>query len=230
MIRLFAPPTRGGLVRPNAVTAASLLFHIAAGIMLFVPLARAAKGELIDQIVVYLVPPDQPGSRESGRGVLPVPAALSPGPAPRGVDQGGAAAPERARGALPTVPAPEISPELANQLLPGDNALTEIEVDSAVVRDPASAAPAYPSQLLAKGIQGSVLARYVVDTLGRVDTLTWRVVSATHPDFVQAVRQSLGGMHFRPAIQGGSRVRQLVEQTFRFRINQPDTVRPAPPA
>ena len=113
---------------------------------------------------------------------------------------------------------------------PGDNALTEVEVDSTVVRDPTSAAPSYPPQLLAKGIEGSVLARYVVDTTGRVDTLTWRVISTTHPDFAEAVRQTLGGMHFRPAIQGGSRVRQLVEQTFRFRITPADPKRPAPSA
>jgi TonB family protein len=117
-----------------------------------------------------------------------------------------------------------------DQILPGDNALTVIEVDSEVVRDPTSAAPEYPAQLLAKGLEGWAMVRYVVDTLGQVDTLTYRVLQATHMGFARAVRLALPNMRFRPAIQSGNRVRQLVEQTFRFRISASDSSRPAPHA
>jgi hypothetical protein len=40
-------------------------------------------------------------------------------------------------------------------------------------------------------------------------------------------------MHFRPAVHAGKRVRQLVEQSFSFRITQRDSItrlQPIPPA
>jgi TonB family protein len=79
---------------------------------------------------------------------------------------------------------------------------------------------------LQRGIEGSAAVRYVVDTLGNVDTLTYRVVSATHEEFALAVRRALPHMRFRPAVQGGQRVRQLVQQTFTFRVTRRDTVPP----
>ena len=135
-----------------------------------------------------------------------------------------------AQGVLPAVAPADINTTSAPQ--PGDNALSVIEVDSAVVRDPTSSAPEYPLHLQAQGIQGSAFVRFVVDTNGLVDTMTYRVVRAAHPDFAVAVRRSLGGMRFRPAIRGGVVVRQLAEQTFTFRIAPRDTIRlrPVPPA
>src|ERR1051326_7681842 len=91
MIRLFAPPTRDGLVRANGITAASLVLHLAVGVALFVPLAQAVRADLIDRLVVFLIPPNQTGGREAGHGMLPVPAAFQAGPRATGLDQGGAA-------------------------------------------------------------------------------------------------------------------------------------------
>jgi TonB family protein len=228
MIRLFAPPTRDGLVRANGITAASLVLHLAVGVALFVPLAQAVRADLIDRLVVFLIPPNQTGGREAGHGMLPVPAAFQAGPRATGLDQGGAASRIEAPGVAAAARVSD-TPE-ADQLLPGDNALTVIEVDSEVVRDPTSAAPEYPPQLLSKGLEGWAMVRYVVDTLGQVDTLTYRVVQATHAGFAHAVRLALPNMRFRPAMQGGNRVRQLVEQTFRFRISPSDSSRPTPRA
>lgn len=103
--------------------------------------------------------------------------------------------------------------------LPGfENAYTIVEVDSTVQRDPFSAAPAYPADLLAKGVQGSAMVRYVVDTTGRADMRTFQVISATHPGFADAVREAMPLMRFTPAKIGVHRVRQLVEQPFNFEI------------
>jgi len=109
-----------------------------------------------------------------------------------------------------------------------------LEVDSTVFRDPMSAAPEYPANLLDRGIEGSASVRFVVDTTGVVDTVSYRVLRATHADFAVAVRMALPGMRFRPAIRAGVKVRQLVEQTFSFRIAPKDSLlvvpRPKPPA
>jgi TonB family protein len=102
-----------------------------------------------------------------------------------------------------------------------DSIFSVIEVDSTVERFEGSAAPAYPPQLLAKGAEGTVYTQFVVDTTGLVDTSSVRVLSSPDPQFEQSVRLALGQMQFRPAKRSGHKVRQLVEQHFRFTITPP---------
>jgi protein TonB len=92
------------------------------------------------------------------------------------------------------------------------------ELDRPVERDPFSAAPVYPPDLQQSRVEGDVAAEWIVDTLGRADTTSFRVVSATHPGFVRAVRAALPLMHFRPAETYGHRVQQMVRQQFIFRL------------
>jgi TonB family protein len=103
-------------------------------------------------------------------------------------------------------------------LVLGDSIMTEIQVDSTAMRYDDSAAPAYPAALLRAKVEGVAIVQYVVDTLGRADTATFRVVTATHPDFARAVRDALPGMRFRPAMMASRRVPQLVQQPFAFKI------------
>jgi len=110
----------------------------------------------------------------------------------------------------------------------GDSIMTEYMVDSAVVRYEDGAAPSYPESMLRRRIEGSVIVQYVVDTLGHADTLTFRVISATHADFARAVKSTLPQMRFRPAIMANRLVPQLVQQPFAFRITD-STVRAKPP-
>jgi TonB family protein len=180
-----------------------------------------AKEDLLDRLVVFLVPPDKTGGKAPGAGAASWNSvAADAGRVQSGVPATGDDSRLAARGKIPTPQASDLT--AADRPLPGDNALTVLEVDSAVVRDPASAAPDYPAQLLARGVEGFASVRYVVDTTGLVDTLTYHVIEATAPDFAVEVRRVLPAMHFRPALQGGRRVRQLVEQTFRFRIAPTD--------
>jgi hypothetical protein len=104
-----------------------------------------------------------------------------------------------------------------SRLVP-DTAFSVLEVDEMVERYPSSAAPIYPRELIAIGVEGMVQAIYVVDSMGRVDTTTIRVVHSDDPRFTASVRTALGEMLFRPAKRGGKTVRQLVEQKFRFKI------------
>ena len=107
-----------------------------------------------------------------------------------------------------------------------DSVFTILDVDSAVVRSSNSAAPAYPLKLLQAHVTGSVAAQYVVDTTGFADTASFRVLNATHPEFITAVREALPYMRFQPAKIGSLKVRQLVEQNFSFKINDTVTVAP----
>jgi protein TonB len=107
--------------------------------------------------------------------------------------------------------------------------MTEFMVDSAVVRYEDGASPAYPESMLRRRIEGSVIVQYVVDTLGHADTLTFRVISATHADFARAVKSTLPRMRFRPAIMANRLVPQLVQQPFAFRIQDTTLLRSRPP-
>ena len=114
-----------------------------------------------------------------------------------------------ARSELPFGPPPVFNP---------DTAFSVLDVDEMVERYESSAAPIYPRDLLAIGAEGLVQAIYVVDTTGLVDTTTVQVARSDDPRFTASVLTALGRMRFRPAKRAGAKVRQLVEQQFRFRI------------
>jgi len=79
-------------------------------------------------------------------------------------------------------------------------------------------APRYPAALRAAAIEGEVLAQYVVDTTGRVEPGSWKVLRASHDGFREAAREAVEAGRFKPARIAGRPVRQLVQQTIRFRI------------
>ncbi|HVZ48364.1 MAG TPA: energy transducer TonB [Gemmatimonadaceae bacterium] len=106
-------------------------------------------------------------------------------------------------------------------------AYTLIELDSVAERDPRSAAPDYPPDLLAKNVEGYATFRFVIDSTGLVDMATVKVVDSSNKEFVKAVEDAMPRMRFRPAMRAAQYVRQLVEQPFRFRI-QPTMPVPNP--
>lgn len=207
---------------------ASVAAHVIAIVVWVVatlpPAALSSEG--LANRLYYIPPPDKPPpSREShetvryialddgpGRGPgLPTIEATKPfTPAQPTVDAGTA----KRDSTPPQAPSTPVPPEPNT-----DSVFTEIQVDSAVVRSQLSAAPAYPLDLLAKHVEGVVVVRYVVDTTGFADTVSFTVVRTTDPGFVRAVRDVLPFMRFSPAKIGTKKVRQLVEQPFTFKIS-----------
>ena len=78
----------------------------------------------------------------------------------------------------------------------------------------------FPPPLFAAGIQGLVIAEFVVDTVGRVESGTVGIVSSTAPLFTEAVRVALESASYIPAIKNGHAVRQFVQQPFEFSVNR----------
>jgi TonB family protein len=213
--------------RLGAAAALSLAVH-AASITLSVYATRppdSMSDKSLANRVYYIPPPDKParefGSRESVQYV-----ALGSGP---GIGSGPSTFEAKAlRSVEPTpttgnntvdtvtTPPPPGDPK-------GDSVFTILEVDSAAVRSLSSAAPAYPLDLLAKHIEGTVKVRFIVDTTGFADTTSFEVlnVSSVNEGFVKAVREALPYMRFSAAKIGSIKVRQLVEQPFTFRIATP---------
>ena len=83
---------------------------------------------------------------------------------------------------------------------------------------PGNPAPRYPAALEATRVAGTVTARFVVDTLGRVEPGSVRLAGSDDPRFADAVRRVLPRHRFHPARVGGRAVRQLVEQPFVFAV------------
>jgi TonB family protein len=81
-------------------------------------------------------------------------------------------------------------------------------------------APRYPDELRAKGIEGQVVTQFVVDADGRVDMSSLKILSATDPLFVEAVRSTLPNMQFYPPEVNGRRVRQLTQVPFDFTLTR----------
>ena len=80
--------------------------------------------------------------------------------------------------------------------------------------------PRYPDLLRSAGVEGEVLAQFVVDTSGRVEPGSIRVLRTSHPLFAQAVERVLPLARFVPAEAGSRRVRQLVQQPFAFAMQR----------
>lgn len=101
-----------------------------------------------------------------------------------------------------------------------DQPYFDFQVEKPVAPLPGSAGPRYPDILRSGGVEGQVLAQFVVDTLGRVEIPSFRVLRSDHAMFEQAVRSALPNMRFLPAEVGGRKVKQLVQQPFVFALQR----------
>ena len=209
--------------RPNRATVFSVIMHLTL-IAVFV-LGREPSppepdsGEMED--VSYLIPfdrikgppPQEVRTHWHGLGRVGEGTGFDARPREPGVPTG---PPESGRKAVAnaTVPAP--------QDFLYDTVATATEVDSAA-RVVESAVPAYPPTLLAQRIEGRAVVQFVVDTLGRAETMSFAVIETTHDEFAEAVRAALPDMRFTPAVVSSHKVRQLVQQPFLFKILPPQT-------
>jgi protein TonB len=101
-----------------------------------------------------------------------------------------------------------------------DQPLFEFQVEKPVTQLPGGATPRYPDILRQAGVEGEVLAQFVVDTVGRAEMSSFKTLKSSHDLFSASVRAALPGMRFIPAEVGGRKVRQLVQQPFSFAIQK----------
>lgn len=100
----------------------------------------------------------------------------------------------------------------------GERPYFEYQVEQPVTSLPGGTYPRYPDSLRTAGIEGEVLVQFVVDAEGEVDLTTFKVLKANREEFVMAVRQALPGMQFQPARKDGRAVKQVVQQSFMFKV------------
>lgn len=78
----------------------------------------------------------------------------------------------------------------------------------------------YPESMRAEGVEGAVAIQFVVGANGRVEPGSFQVLSTPHASFVEVVKRALLAARYRPAEFGGKTVRQLVQQSFAFRLDK----------
>jgi protein TonB len=83
-----------------------------------------------------------------------------------------------------------------------------------------SVPPRYPELLRAAGVEGRVIARFVVNEGGSVEDGSVKFIQSDNHLFEEAVRAALHRMRFTPAEIGGRKVRQLVEMPFVFALSR----------
>jgi protein TonB len=101
-----------------------------------------------------------------------------------------------------------------------DQPYFEFQVEKPVVPAPGSISPRYPDMLRQAGVEGEVLAQFVVDTTGRAEPGSLKILKSSHDMFIQSVKNALPQMKFIPAEVGGRKVKQLVQQPFTFSISK----------
>ena len=94
----------------------------------------------------------------------------------------------------------------------------EYQVEKPVMAVNGSPTPRYPDILKSAGVEGEVVVAFVVDTTGRADVSSLKILKSTHELFAAAVRTALPSMRFLPAEVGGHKVKQLEQQPFVFNI------------
>jgi protein TonB len=97
-------------------------------------------------------------------------------------------------------------------------ALLADQVERQVSLAPGSKPPRYPETLRAAGVEGRVVALFVVNDQGLVEEPSIRILRSDNPLFDDAVKSALGRMRFIPAESGGRKVRQLVQMPFVFTL------------
>lgn len=77
----------------------------------------------------------------------------------------------------------------------------------------------YPESMRSSGLEGQVDAQFVVDENGRIQSGSFKVLNSANAAFVDAVKRAIPSMRFKPAKIGNTKVSQVVQQSFKFRLS-----------
>jgi protein TonB len=99
-----------------------------------------------------------------------------------------------------------------------DQTFFQFEVEKVAQLEPGNPRPEYPSILSRTQTTGTVMVSFVVDTTGRADMGTFKVVESSNPLFTESVRKILPRYKFIPAEIGSKKVRMHVQLPFKFEL------------
>jgi len=85
---------------------------------------------------------------------------------------------------------------------------------------PARVVVEYPRSLRDRGIEGAVFLAAIIDTTGRIEANSIKVVATPHVDFLPAVHKYLYQLRFSPGRAHGHPVRVCVAMVIPFSLQQ----------
>ena len=107
----------------------------------------------------------------------------------------------------------------ADGVAPNDN---PVYMEAVVEQRPAllSGPPPYPELLRGAGIRGRVVVQAIVDTTGRLEPNSIKIVQTPHPGFGPTIRRWAATALFRPARLQGHAVRVWVRLPLEYSVSQ----------
>jgi protein TonB len=99
-----------------------------------------------------------------------------------------------------------------------DQPYFEFQVEKPALAREGNANPKYPSMLESSRVEGSVLAQFVVDTTGKADMSTFKILQASNELFGSSLKSVLPSWRFYPAEAGGHKVKQIVQLPIKFAV------------
>jgi protein TonB len=99
-----------------------------------------------------------------------------------------------------------------------DQPYFEFQVEKPALAREGNPNPRYPSMLESSRVEGSVLAQFVVDTSGRADMSTFKILQASNELFGSSLKSVLPSWRFYPAEAGGHKVKQIVQLPIKFAV------------
>ena len=84
--------------------------------------------------------------------------------------------------------------------------------------EPLSVVQEYPPLLKQAGIEGSAVVEFVVDTMGRAEARSIRVIQGSNPEFERSAKNMIARALFRPGRVHGRAVRVLVRLPVVFKL------------
>ena len=109
---------------------------------------------------------------------------------------------------------------VATGIVPGSDQVLSVDVVQEKPELLSHPPPAYPPLLQQAGIEGRVMAQAIIDTTGRVEPNSARVVESANPGFDQPAKNVVLRSLFRPGRVYGRAVRVLVAIPIDFKIQR----------
>jgi len=99
-----------------------------------------------------------------------------------------------------------------------DQPYFEFQVEKQPIAAPGNPKPRFPEILQNAGVEGQVLVQFVIDTTGRADMRTLKILKSDHDLFTSSIRSVLPSMRFFPGEIGGRKVKVVVQMPFEFAL------------
>lgn len=99
-----------------------------------------------------------------------------------------------------------------------DQPYFEFQVEKPALAREGNPNPKYPSMLESSRVEGDVLAQFVVDTSGRAEMSTFKILQASNELFGSSLKSVLPSWRFYPAEAGGHKVKQIVQLPIKFAV------------